>query len=154
VSGFDVVEALQRNANTARIPILVVTAKQITALDRAALNSIPGKVIDIVEKAGLNSGRFIAEVRRAMLPNAQPSRLRRVHRQTVALPGIVCRDRRPPRQAGAASGQRGNSRPSDAMTSPAASFRTARQTRRTAQTAALLLPGLQPPGLISGRNPV
>ena len=30
VNGFDVVEALQRNADTARIPILVVTAKQIT----------------------------------------------------------------------------------------------------------------------------
>ena len=54
MSGFDVVEALQRNADTARIPILVVTAKQITALDRAALNSNPGKVIHIVEKAGFN----------------------------------------------------------------------------------------------------
>jgi CheY-like chemotaxis protein len=69
VSGFDVVEALQRNTDTARIPILVVTAKQITPLDRAALNSNPGKVINIVEKAGFNSVRFIAEVRRALLPH-------------------------------------------------------------------------------------
>jgi PAS domain S-box-containing protein len=69
VSGFDVVEALQRNTDTARIPILVVTAKQITALDRAALNSNPGKVINIVEKAGFNSVRFVAEVRRALLPH-------------------------------------------------------------------------------------
>ena len=45
VSGFDVVDALQRNTDTARIPILVVTAKQITAQDRAARNSNPGKVI-------------------------------------------------------------------------------------------------------------
>jgi CheY-like chemotaxis protein len=69
VSGFEVVEALQRNTDTARIPILVVTAKQITALDRAALNNNPGKVINIVEKVGFNSVRFIAEVRRALPPH-------------------------------------------------------------------------------------
>jgi len=72
VSGFDVVEALQRNTDTASIPILVVTAKQITALDPAALksnpNSNPDKVIRIVEKAGFNRVRFVAEVRRALLP--------------------------------------------------------------------------------------
>ena len=44
VSGFDVVAALQRNAETARIPVLLVTAKQITALEHAVLNKIPGKV--------------------------------------------------------------------------------------------------------------
>jgi signal transduction histidine kinase/DNA-binding response OmpR family regulator len=69
VSGFDVVEALQRNANTARIPILVVTAKQITTQDRAVLNGDPANVIHIVEKAGFNNVRFIAEVRRALLPH-------------------------------------------------------------------------------------
>jgi DNA-binding response OmpR family regulator len=69
VSGFEVVEALQRNTDTARIPILVVTAKQITALDRAALNRNPDNVINIVEKAGFNSVRFVAEVRRALLPH-------------------------------------------------------------------------------------
>ncbi len=68
VSGFDVVEALQRNSDTARIPILVVTAKQVTAQDRAALNCNPDKVIHIVEKARFNRARFIAEVRRALLP--------------------------------------------------------------------------------------
>ncbi len=67
VSGFDVVEALQRNTNTARIPILVVTAKQITAHDRAVLNSNPGKVIPIVEKSKFNQTRLITEVRRALL---------------------------------------------------------------------------------------
>jgi PAS domain S-box-containing protein len=70
VSGLDVVEALQRNANTARIPILVVTAKQVTAQDHAALNSNnTGKTIQIVEKAGFNRAGFIAEVRRALLPH-------------------------------------------------------------------------------------
>ena len=69
VSGFDVVDALQRNTDTARIPILVVTAKQITAQDRATLNSIRGKVVHIVDKAGFDKFRFIAEVRRTLLPN-------------------------------------------------------------------------------------
>lgn len=67
VSGFDVVEALQRSTDTARIPILVVTAKQITGLDRAAFNNNADKGIHIVDKAGFNRVRFIAEVRRALL---------------------------------------------------------------------------------------
>jgi PAS domain S-box-containing protein len=66
VSGFDVVAALQHNPSTVGIPILIVTAKQITADDRAALNSHPDIVIHIVEKSGLNQARFIAEVRRAL----------------------------------------------------------------------------------------
>ncbi|WP_240523412.1 PAS domain-containing hybrid sensor histidine kinase/response regulator [Polaromonas sp. AER18D-145] len=69
VSGFDVAEALQRNTDTARIPILVVTAKQITALDRAALNTNSGKHIHFVGKAGFNRVQFINEVRRALLPH-------------------------------------------------------------------------------------
>ena len=68
LSGFEVVEAMQRNAGTASIPILVVTAKQITAQDRAALNSKPGKVVHIVEKSGFNHVRFVDEVRRALAP--------------------------------------------------------------------------------------
>lgn len=68
VNGFDVVEALQRNPATAHIAILVVTAKTITAMDRAALNATPDQVIKIVEKSGFSQSRFIAEVRRALLP--------------------------------------------------------------------------------------
>jgi CheY-like chemotaxis protein len=34
VNGFDVVEALNEQPDTARIPILVITGKQITAADR------------------------------------------------------------------------------------------------------------------------
>ena len=63
VNGFDVVEALHEHADTARIPILVVTAKQITAEDRAKLN---GYVTTIMEKAEFDRDRFTAEVRRAM----------------------------------------------------------------------------------------
>jgi PAS domain S-box-containing protein len=63
VSGFDVVEALSEHPDTARIPILVVTAKQVTAEDRIKLN---GFVAAIMEKAGFSRERFAAEVRRAM----------------------------------------------------------------------------------------
>ncbi|MDR3388167.1 MAG: PAS domain S-box protein [Rudaea sp.] len=66
VNGFDVVEALQRDPGTSGIPILVVTAKQITEEDRALLNRTPGKVIHVVEKSGFNSVRFIAEVRHTL----------------------------------------------------------------------------------------
>ncbi len=72
VNGFDVVEALQHDPDTARIPILVVTAKQITPADRATLNRNADHVIRIVEKSRFDKLRFIAEVRRALLPNSQP----------------------------------------------------------------------------------
>ena len=63
VNGFDVVEALNTQADTARIPVMVVTAKQITAEDRVKLN---GYVTTIVEKAEFHRERIAAEVRRAM----------------------------------------------------------------------------------------
>ncbi|MEO6519786.1 MAG: response regulator, partial [Pseudoxanthomonas sp.] len=68
VSGFDVVEALQHDQETARIPVLVVTAKDITVLDRATLNGHGERAVGIVQKAGLNPTAFIAEVRRALMP--------------------------------------------------------------------------------------
>jgi signal transduction histidine kinase/DNA-binding response OmpR family regulator len=63
VSGFDVVTALNESPETARIPVLVVTAKHITPEDRSRLN---GYVMSIMEKANFDRDRFIAEVRRAM----------------------------------------------------------------------------------------
>jgi PAS domain S-box-containing protein len=63
VTGFDVVAALNEHPDTARIPIMVVTAKVITAEDRAKLS---GYVTTIMEKAEFDSDRFTAEVRRAM----------------------------------------------------------------------------------------
>lgn len=63
VSGFEVVDLLRGDAATADIPIIVVTARQLTAEDRAALN---GCVAAVLEKASFNHGRFIAEVRRAL----------------------------------------------------------------------------------------
>jgi CheY-like chemotaxis protein len=72
VSGFDVVAALLQDIDTARIPVLVVTAKQFTSQDRAALNQQTGSLIRIVEKAGFNKQRFIAEVRRALDSHTTP----------------------------------------------------------------------------------
>ncbi len=63
VSGFDVVHQLNQHAETAKIPILVVTAKEITVEDRARLN---GYVSSIMDKSTFDRGRFSAEVRRAM----------------------------------------------------------------------------------------
>jgi PAS domain S-box-containing protein len=69
VSGFDVVRALHDDVATASIPILVVTAKTITAEDRATLN---GCVAAIIEKDHFDAASFGAEVRRAMMTR-QPS---------------------------------------------------------------------------------
>jgi CheY-like chemotaxis protein len=63
VNGFDVVEALRVRPDTARIPIVVVTAKPITPEDREQLN---GYVSTIMEKAAFDRDRFTADVRRAM----------------------------------------------------------------------------------------
>jgi CheY-like chemotaxis protein len=63
VNGFDVVDALQEHPVTARIPILVVTAKQITATDRVQLN---GYVTTILTKTEFDPDRLASEVRRAM----------------------------------------------------------------------------------------
>jgi CheY-like chemotaxis protein len=68
VNGFGVVEALQAMPETAHIPILVVTAKQVTEQDRMALQTSGGRAIPIVGKAGFNRVAFITEVRRALAP--------------------------------------------------------------------------------------
>jgi signal transduction histidine kinase/CheY-like chemotaxis protein/HAMP domain-containing protein len=63
VNGFDVVDALHKDATTSHIPIIVVTAKQLSADDRATLN---GYVAAVLEKSSFNHGRFLNEVRRAL----------------------------------------------------------------------------------------
>ncbi len=63
VNGFDVVEALKGSPATSRIPIVVVTARDLSAPDRARLN---GHVLDIVGKSGLDPDRFMGEVQRAL----------------------------------------------------------------------------------------
>ena len=63
VNGFDVVDALRGHTKTADIPIVVVTAAQITPEDRARLN---GYVSAVMEKGHFDRERFMGEVRRAM----------------------------------------------------------------------------------------
>jgi len=61
INGFDV--AVAERFETARIPILAVTAKEITAEDRAKLN---GFVTTIIDKAEFDRDRFTADVQRVM----------------------------------------------------------------------------------------
>ena len=62
VSGFDVVEALRVNPHTAAIPIIILTAKVITAED---LQALQGKVLTITQKDGFRPEAFLGEVQRA-----------------------------------------------------------------------------------------
>lgn len=68
MSGFEVVERLKEDPATAAIPVLIVTAKILTAEDRQVLN---GRVLRIMEKSEFNHGRFINEVRRALRRRGQ-----------------------------------------------------------------------------------
>jgi CheY-like chemotaxis protein len=68
VNGFDVVQALRERTETARIPVVVVTAKRVTPEDRARLN---GYVTAIMEKGQFDRSGFMAEVRRAMSNGAE-----------------------------------------------------------------------------------
>ena len=63
VNGFDVVEALRSSPNTARIPIVVVTAQNLSAADRSRLN---GHISEIVGKREFSAELFVGEVQRAL----------------------------------------------------------------------------------------
>jgi CheY-like chemotaxis protein len=63
VSGFDVVLALKAEVHGRMIPIVVVSAKRITAEERRLLN---GQVLQVLEKGRFRSADFVAEVRRAL----------------------------------------------------------------------------------------
>ena len=63
VTGFDVVTALHEFPDTARIPVVVVTAKPVTPDDRFRLN---GYVTAIMDKGNFNRERFVSEIRRAV----------------------------------------------------------------------------------------
>jgi signal transduction histidine kinase/CheY-like chemotaxis protein/HAMP domain-containing protein len=64
VSGFEVIDALRADSRTSAIPIVIVTAKQLTAEDRAALN---GHVTAILQKTDFDHGLFLGEVKRALV---------------------------------------------------------------------------------------
>jgi CheY-like chemotaxis protein/anti-sigma regulatory factor (Ser/Thr protein kinase) len=63
ISGFEVVGALKNDPATARIPIIIVTSKLLTAADRDRLN---GDVNAILEKAEFRYEKLATEVRRAL----------------------------------------------------------------------------------------
>jgi len=63
VNGFDVVIALSERPDTAGIPIVAVTAKQITPEDREQLRRY---MTTVMEKTHFDTDRFAAEVRRAV----------------------------------------------------------------------------------------
>jgi PAS domain S-box-containing protein len=63
VSGFEVVSVLNEEPETARIPVIVVTSKEVTPEDRVRLN---GYVTTIMNKGDLDPECFTDEVRRAM----------------------------------------------------------------------------------------
>ena len=68
VSGFEVARALRESEHTARIPILVLTAKDLTAEDHARLN---GDVSAILAKASFSTSELLAELRRALPKRAE-----------------------------------------------------------------------------------
>ena len=63
VSGFEVARALRESEATARIPILVLTAKELTPEERAHLDTA---VSVILRKSEFSQGDLLAELRRAM----------------------------------------------------------------------------------------
>lgn len=63
VNGFDVVEALRADPATSEIPILILTAKELTQADRSQLD---GMVQSILSKADFKREAFLNEVRRAI----------------------------------------------------------------------------------------
>jgi len=68
VSGFEVARALRESEHTARIPILVLTAKDLTAEDHVRLN---GEVSAILAKANFSASELLAELRRALPKRAE-----------------------------------------------------------------------------------
>jgi CheY-like chemotaxis protein len=56
MDGFQVLEAIRKNPNTARTPVVIYTARRLTAEERARLQ---GKVQAVVPKGDFNRDRFI-----------------------------------------------------------------------------------------------
>ncbi len=63
ISGFEVVEALKSRPETARVPIVILTAKTVTPEDRKRLN---GYVEKVIEKTPFDQDGFLTEVQRAL----------------------------------------------------------------------------------------
>ena len=65
-SGYQVVLALQSDESTAHIPVLIVTGKQLTVQELAAVESDPTQPVRILGTENFNRTAFMAEVKRAL----------------------------------------------------------------------------------------
>ena len=67
MDGFQFVDELQRDDTWRKIPIVVVTAKDLTAADRMRLN---GNVIQILEKGGRDQEQLLRGVREVVMQHS------------------------------------------------------------------------------------
>ncbi|HAB18214.1 MAG TPA: response regulator [Verrucomicrobiota bacterium] len=63
MDGFSFMEALRRRPDCRQVPVIVVTAKDLTTEDRSRLN---GHVIEILQKGGYSTSELIEEIRTAI----------------------------------------------------------------------------------------
>ena len=64
MSGFDVVDTLKGDALTRMIPIIVITAKDLSPEER---NALDGHVLRVVHRTDVGHERIVAEVRRVLM---------------------------------------------------------------------------------------
>jgi signal transduction histidine kinase/CheY-like chemotaxis protein len=64
LDGFAVIEELQKDRRTRHIPVIVLTAKTLSAAERATLGQ---RVAKVIEKGGLDRDAFVADLRSALL---------------------------------------------------------------------------------------
>ena len=67
MSGLDVIRVLRAYPSTARIPILVITARRLTDSEQSRLTGTTGSLIRILDKSGLTRAGFLAEVHNALV---------------------------------------------------------------------------------------
>jgi CheY-like chemotaxis protein len=68
VTGFDVVEALRADETTRPIPVMVLTAKELTVADKRALN---GQVAAIFQRQSVAGAELVAWIRELVAKRRQ-----------------------------------------------------------------------------------
>jgi PAS domain S-box-containing protein len=71
MDGFQVVRELQRNAAWRAIPVVVLTAKDVSAEERRQLNAL---VVDLLQKGPIDSGDLLRELRRIATRSIPPAK--------------------------------------------------------------------------------
>jgi CheY-like chemotaxis protein len=71
MDGFEFLEGLRRRPECRHIPVIVVTAKDLTEEDRRRLN---GHVIQILQKGGYSMGELVEEIRKLLASVAEAAR--------------------------------------------------------------------------------